>query len=326
MQSYDLNLLTALEALLATGSVTAAAERMHLSTPAMSHTLARIREAFGDPILVRAGRKLVPTPRALELVEPVGRIVAQAYALRAVAGSPRLEELQRHFVVRAPDGMTVVFGAPLAIALAQRMPRASVQFLPEAHSDVGALREGRIDIDVGSFRDKDPEVQTVVLSEQRLMGLVREGHPLLASRITAKRFAAERHVAVASRPGEASPVDIGLKGLGLQRFVALTVPNAYAAAVIAARSPLVACVPERTAHAMKGGLKLAAFELPLAVVTDPMLMAWHPRHGADAAHMAFRDLLRQVLTDPNWLAPPAASVQRAAAGSRKGDARRATRR
>lgn len=324
MKAYDLNLLTALEALLATGSVTAAAERMHLSTPAMSHTLARIREAFGDPILVRAGRKLVPTPRALELAEPVGRILAQAQALRTGPGRARLSDVQRHFIVRAPDGITVVFGAPLAMALAQAMPRASVQFLPEAHSDIGALREGRIDVDVGSFRDKDAEVQTVVLSQQPLMGLVREDHALLAGRLTVKRFAVERHVAVLSRPGEPSPVDAALARLGLQRFVALTVPNAYGAAVVAARSPLVACVPQRMAQAMKPGLKLVAFELPLEVPTDPMLMAWHPRHGADAAHIAFRDLLRNVLTDPGWQAPPAASIQHVAAAgaTAKGAARR----
>lgn len=313
MKPYDLNLLTALDALLATGSVTAAAERVHLSTPAMSHTLARIREVFGDPIFVRAGRRLVPTPRALALVEPVGRILAQAQALRAGPDRSQLKDLQRHFVVRAPDGIAVVFGAPLMSALAQSMPRVTVQFLPEAHGDVGALREGRIDIDVGSFRDKDVEVQTVELSHQPLMGLVREGHPLLTGRLTVKRFAAERHVALAARPGEASPVDTALARLGVKRTVALSVPNAYGAAVIASRSPLVACLPQRMAQAMKNGLKLAAFELPLEVPTDPMLMAWHPRHGADAAHMAFRDLLRQVLTDPAWHAPPASSIRQVAA-------------
>jgi DNA-binding transcriptional LysR family regulator len=143
------------------------------------------------------------------------------------------------------------------------------------------------------------------------MGLVREGHPLLSGRLTVKRFAAERHVALAARPGEASPVDTALARLGMKRSVALSVPNAYGAAVIASRSPLVACLPQRMAQALKSGLKLTTFELPLEVPTDPVLMAWHPRHGADAAHMAFRDLLQQVLTDPAWVAPPATSIRRA---------------
>jgi len=181
MKTYDLNLLVALDALLATGSVTAAAERVHLSTPAMSHALARIREVFGDAILVRAGRQLVPTPRALALAEPVRQLLAQARALQSPGEGPGgLAQVRRHFVVRAPEGMAVVYGAALSQAIAQQMPLASLQFLAESHSDPAALREGRVDLDVGVFRSRDPEVEWQALSQQRMVGAARAGHPLLA--------------------------------------------------------------------------------------------------------------------------------------------------
>jgi len=317
--TYDLNLLTALDALLATGSVTAAAARMHLSTPAMSHTLARIREAFDDPILVRAGRKLVPTPRALALVEPVRALLAQAQALRAPVDARSLATVSRRFVVRAPEGVAVVFGASLSSALEIDMPLATLQFLPETHVDPGALREGRLDLDVGSFRRTDPETETQVLSQQTLVGALRADHPLLKSPrknpLTAQRFADARHVGVTLRSGEVSPVDRALEALGLERQVALLVPSSFSALIAASRTDLVASVPERTARGMAVSLGLKLFDLPISVPAESMRMAWHPRHGADPAHRWLRERMQRVLNDPRWIVPSVASLT---TGAKKG--------
>lgn len=298
MKPYDLNLLVALDALLATHSVTAAAQRVHLSTPAMSHALARIRETFGDEILVRAGRKLVPTPRALALAEPVRALLSQAQDLRSPAQRQGLAPLRRHFVIRAPEGMAVVYGAALSEALAQEMPLASLQFLAESHDDPSALREGRVDLDVGVFRSRDPETEWLELSDQQMVGAARAGHAPLAQPVTVQRFAAARHVGVTPRPGESSPLDSALAEVGLQRLVALLVPSAFAALIAASRSDLVACVPERVARAMAPSLKLNIFALPLPLPSNITRMAWHPRYNADAAHRWLRECLVRVLDDP----------------------------
>jgi len=316
-KTYDLNLLTALDALLATGSVTAAAERMHLSTPAMSHTLARIREAFGDPILVRAGRKLVPTPHALALVEPLRQLLAQAQALRASPNAQDLAGVRRRFVLRAPEGIAVVFGASLSQALAAEMPLAGLQFLPETYHDPGGLREGRIDLDLGTFRSTDPETETLVLSQQAMVGAVRTGHPLLEVKrkkaaMTLQRFAAARHVGLTLRQGEVSGVDQALASVGLERNVALLVPSTFSALVAASRSDLVACAPERTARTMAPSLGLMLFDLPVTVRADPMRLAWHPRHNADPAHRWLRGCIQRVLNDPRWMPPSVASLTQVA--------------
>jgi len=304
MKSFDLGLLAALDALLATGSVTRAAERLHLSTPAMSHTLARIRDMVGDPIFVRAGRRLVPTPRALELMEPVSRLLAQAQSLLAPSTARGLADVRRRFIVRAPEGIPVVFGAALAQALLETMPLASLQFVTEGHSE--DLREGRIDLDLGAFRQQAPEVEVTVLYEQKIVGAVKAGHPLLQGRPSLKRFLAERHVAVTPRPGEVSPVDAALAAAGHERFVALSVPSAHGVLLVASRSNLVASVPERTARAMHAGLGLELFDLPLPVPGLPMALAWHPRYSADPAHTWLRGCIQRVLTDTS-LAPPSTS-------------------
>ena len=312
---FDLNLLTALDALLATGSVTEAAERVHLSPPAMSHTLARIREAFGDPILVRAGRRLVPTARALALAEPVRQLLAQAQALRTPIDAQDLSTVRRHFVVRAPEGIAVVFGGRLSDAMAAAMPLASLQFLQETHQDPGGLRDGRIDLDLGRLSSVDPEVEAEVLapSQQAMIGAVRTGHPLLSTHrgkptLTPQRFAAARHVGINLRPGEHSIIDEALAAHGLQRHVALRVPSTFSALIAASRTDLVACAPERAVRSMAESLGLVVFNLPVQVPSQSLQMAWHPRHNTDPAHRWLRDCVRTLLDNAQWILPTVAST------------------
>lgn len=297
MKSFDLNLLTALDALLSTSSVSEAAVRMHLSTPAMSHTLARIREALGDPILVRAGRKLIPTARAVELREPVRRWVAEVRALMQPGQARDLSFVEREFVVRAPEGTGIIFGAALLAALQKTLPLATLRFIPESNSDAMALREGRIDLDIGTVHDRGPEIQTSLLYTQRLVGAVKTGHALTTGRVTVKRFGEQRHVALSQREqGKGSgnsagrePLDVLLMEAGCTRRVVLTVPSAYGALMAAACSDLVACVPEHLARRVAAGLDLQIIKLPVSLPVEQVVQAWHPRVDADAAHRCLRE-------------------------------------
>ncbi len=291
MKTYDLNLLRTLDALLTAGSVTGAAERLHLSVPATSHALARLRELTGDPLLVRAGRRLVPTPRAVALREPVAQWIAKAATLVEVPRGDDLAATERTFVVRAPDGFAIAFGAALGAALAADMPRAQLRFVTETQDDPGALRDGRVDLDIGTFRPRDPEIEVVDLFPQALIAIVRAGHPFAARPATARRYAAQLHVDVQRRPGAPSLVDDALAALGLARRVVVTVANASAAPVIAARGNFVATLSERLARAMAPGLGLVVVPLPFLPRGETMVMAWHPRHAADPAHAWLR---RQV--------------------------------
>ncbi|MGE0313426.1 MAG: LysR family transcriptional regulator [Lautropia sp.] len=297
MKTYDLNLLRALHALLETGSVTAAADRMHLSVPAMSHTLARLREAMGDPLFVRAGRALTLTPRARAMREPVARLLEAAQALAAPSGADALKACTRRFVVRAPEGIGLVFGAAVATAFIDEMPLASVQFLPEASADSGALREGRIDLDIGNVRSRDPEIESIELGRQSWRVAV-SANVIGSSRMTTRRYASLKHVAVASGPNEASGIDDALDALGLSRVVVLRMPSAHSALIAAARSRLAATVPDRIAGAMAPGLGLQTFALPFDIAPYPLLMAWHPRDRADPAHRWLRDTLQRTLLAP----------------------------
>lgn len=293
MKVLDLNLLTALDTLLTTQSVTLAAQRLHLSTPAMSHTLARIREALGDPILVRAGRNLVPTPKALALREPVRRLVQEATSLLRPMDEQQMSALRRVFKVRAPDSIAVMFGAAISTALRSRMPHAALHFVTES-DDFLPLREGSLDLDIGFPQDALPEICSEPLYTQRTVGAARKDHRLWQAPIDAQRFSEQRHVAVTRRNQVNGPVDLALAELGLARTIALTVPSSYGALMAAARSDLVACVSERVAQSLGEPLGLAVFELPFSLPSEQVVQAWHPRNDADPVHQWLRCSVRQA--------------------------------
>lgn len=298
MDDIDLNLLPALDALLTEGSVTGAARRLGLSASAMSRTLTRLREATGDPLLVRAGRGLVPTPRAKEIA---GRVHDLAREARAIL-SPRrdnldLRTLDRTFTLRASEGFLAVFAAPLVSAVSAAAPGVRLRFAPKPVKDTVALRDGEIDLEIGVLGDAPPEVRALLLFRDRYVAAVRAGHPLLTEPITAARYAACRHVVV-SRRGEAEgPVDAALSDLGLARRIVAVVPGFPDALAIARRTDLVAQVT-RSSFLPVGGEALAdglvAFDLPVATPEIAISLQWHPRLEADPAHRWLRGLVGAV--------------------------------
>ena len=298
MHSIDLNLLIALDELLTEGSVMGAAERMNLSPSAMSRTLGRIRHALGDEILVRAGREMVPTPRALELHGRVRALIEDVRAaLRPDAGTDPAT-LVRSLTIRASDYVAGVFGVPLQAIAAREAPQITLRFADQGKEDVSALREGRIDLDVGVLGDIGPEIRVQTLLRDRFVAVLRQGHPLLKGRLTARRFAAAAHVSASRRGLNRGPIDAALAAQGLSRQVKFVVPGFHAAMLTAAASDIVASVPLAVAAtAVRLGLKIRYVDLPVATPEIAIAQAWHPRFDKDAGHRWLRDAVRRALTD-----------------------------
>ena len=145
----DLNLLVTLDVLLTEGSVARAARRLRLSPSAMSRALARLREATGDPLLVRAGRGLVPTPRALELRERVGQLVQDATVVLRPVEAINLQQLERTFTLRTREGFVENFGARLLARVSAEAPGVRLRFVPKPHKDSSPLRDGSVDLETG---------------------------------------------------------------------------------------------------------------------------------------------------------------------------------
>jgi DNA-binding transcriptional LysR family regulator len=295
----DLNLLFTLDVLLAEGSVARAARRLGLSPSAMSRALARLREATGDPLLVRAGRGLVASPRALALREVVSQLVQDAEAALRPASNLDLGRLDRQFTVRASEGFVENFGARLLARVAAEAPDVRLRFLHKLDKDSGPLRDGGVDLETGVVDGHiSPEVRAQALFRDRYIGVVRTGHPLSAVDITAPLFAAARHVHVARRDKDDGPIDAALDALGLQRQIATVVGGFSAALALVRASDLVACVHERHTGNLCAGMHSFAIPLPLAQFSVSML--WHPRLDGDPAHR----WLRRCVRDACDAAPP----------------------
>lgn len=293
MQLPDMNLLVALDALLDEGSVVGAARRMNLSPAAMSRTLTRIREALGDPVLVRAGRGLVPTPKALELRAQVHELVEQAAMLFRSAGTIDLSSLQRRFNVRANDFFVGVYGGRLIDILERQAPLCELRFVPEGDGDDEALREGRIDLRISNTRPLSPEVKVQNLFTTNFVGLVREGHPLLGAEITAERFAAYPHISMSRRGIARGPIDAALAEQGLKRRVPMIAPGFHAAMFMLPDSDLILPVPRESQFSVRRlGLNLRSFVLPISLPTIILTQSWHPRYDKDQAHKWFRETVR----------------------------------
>src|SRR6267154_1855025 len=145
MSTPDFNLLVTLDVLLAEGSVARAAQRLRLSPSAMSRALARLRETTGDPLLVRAGRGLVPTPRALALRERVGRLVQDGNAVLRPAEALDLSRLVRTFTLRTSEGFVETFGPDLIARVGRQAPGVRLRFVPKPDKDSASLRDGTVD-------------------------------------------------------------------------------------------------------------------------------------------------------------------------------------
>jgi len=296
MQGPDLNLLTVLDALLTEGSVAGAARRLGLSPSAMSRALSRVRRATGDPLLVRAGRRLVPTPRALELQDHVGRLLGEVRSVLAPQEMPDLRHLERTFTIRSSEGFVESFGPRLIALVAAQAPGIRLTFVPKPDKDSAPLRDGSVDLETGVVGPTmGPELRAQALFRDRFIGAIRPAHPLASSRIDASRYAAARHVSI-SRPGIAGgPVDRALQRLHLTREIAVTVSGFAAALALARRTDLVATVPERHTEALRDGLW--SFLLPVDPPEITVSLVWHPRLDADPAHRWLRDCLRQICAE-----------------------------
>ncbi|MCH4546542.1 LysR family transcriptional regulator [Rhizobium changzhiense] len=293
MSTPDLNLLVTLDVLLAEGSVARAAQRLRLSPSAMSRALARLRETTGDPLLVRAGRGLVPTPRALELRERVGQIVEDAQAVLRPAEALDLQRLVRTFTLRTSEGFAESFGPDLIARFGRQAPGVRLRFVQKPDKDSAPLRDGTVDLETGVVSGTTgPEVRAQALFRDCFIGVVRLGHPLCEREMTPSLYAGGEHIYVSRRGLDKGSIDDALNALGLERQIATIVSGFSTALALARNSDLIASVPERHTGALRAGMH--SFPLPVPTPEITVSLLWHPRMDADPAHRWLRGCVRDT--------------------------------
>lgn len=295
LTKLDLNLLVAFDALLGEQSVTRAARRLGLSQPAMSSTLGRLRRLIGDPVLVRTRARMVPTPRAMELVGPVREILRQVEVALSAPAPFDPARTKRRFQIATNDYVEVVLLPMLVRALARDAPGIDLDVRPlgtEYPDD--ALQTGKLDLAIGFAYNAPAELHSEILFEDRFICAARRDHPGIASRLTPRQYADLPHVMVSPSGGVTGVVDNALALHGLERRVAVTLPHFAVAPHVVAQSDCIVTLAERVARRFADILPLRLLEPPIGLPGFRIAMAWHERNAVDPAQQWLRERLRAV--------------------------------
>jgi DNA-binding transcriptional LysR family regulator len=295
MRTFDLNLLRVLDAVLAEGQVSAAARRLNLSQPATSAALARLREALGDPLLLRSGNRMRMTPMAEALRPQVRRVLADIeQALRVPAGfDPAVSE--RSFRILANDYAATVVLAPLAGRLARSAPRVGLEILPFEDRFAERLATDEYDLAVRDGWAMRGWRRRESLFREDYVGLVRIGHPRLSRTPSLEEYLREGHVLVSPAGVVPGTVDQALAGLRRRRRVAITVPHFLAAPGIVAQTDFVVTLARRIAEPLAGAFELRRFPLPLRLPGFDLAMAWHARAETDDGVTWLKEQVRRTV-------------------------------
>jgi len=298
IRTFDLNLLKSFDALLEECSVSRAAARVHLSQPAMSNALARLRDALDDPVLVRTPLGMEPTSRALALKGPVRQALLQIET--ALSAQPEFDPrtAQRTFVVAATDYMEFLVLPRLMRVLQTEAPGIDIRVRSlQLNAPEEPLDSGDVDFAFGYFIDVPKRLNRRHLFTETMTCLVRADHPVLYQSWNLERFVELSHLFVATRQGSTGVVDNLLAERGLSRRIALVVPHFLVVPYIIAESDLLVTVNSRIAETYVRELPLRTLPPPLDLPEFPITMLWHPRGDGDPGIAWLRKTLVEICND-----------------------------
>ncbi|MBF24420.1 MAG: LysR family transcriptional regulator [Pusillimonas sp.] len=293
IDQIDLNLMRVFRAIYEEQSLTIVADQLGLTQPAISYSLARLRELLGDPLFIRKQQKMLPTQAAERLAPPI--IAALESLHDALQSHTAFDPLtsQRTFRLTMSDIGEMVFLPPLCEQLAQAAPQVRLEVDPVSMEDlVNSLRTGTIDLAVGHLVNLNPYTQHTILFHEPYSCMVRANHPLARKKTLSKEdFLASSHVLVGSNSNAHRMFEDSLKAQGVTRQVALQIPHFTVLPDILRRSDMVSSLPSRIAREFNRKKEFRVFELPFKVPTGDVAIHWHARHEHNPANRWLRDKL-----------------------------------
>jgi len=293
LNSLDLNLLVALDALLREANVSRAAMRIGLSQPAASHALQRLRDLIGDPLLVRTGARMELTPRAQALRGPLAQALDQVRGLFTPDDFDAARS-ERQFRLMMPDLAVELLMPPLMAKITQAAPNIRIDVVPWRGPAIFSAEFARtIDL-VISIGDAFKGFHRKLLYTDSDALAVRRGHPAGARLKTREAFLNARHVAVIIRGQNEDLIDSWLRVKGLERRIALVVPGYIEALHVTARTDLVAFVPRRLIGALSRQLSLISVAPPLDPGVDEQFMFYPTRAQMDPGSIWLRQLMLET--------------------------------
>lgn len=295
---FDLNLFVTLDALLETRSITRASERLHIGASATSSALGRLREHFGDELLVQVGRRMELTPLALSLLEPVRDLLLRAHGTLAAKSDFDPTHEQRRFVFNASDYATTVLLTPLAQRLETEAPGISIDVLALTGSNLQHLERGDIDLAIYPERNASEAHPQEALLEETYSCVVWTGHHLRGPTIGFDDYMAARHVA--TRFGDqrvASFESWFLSTHGVARNVVVTASTFNALPLLVVGTQRIATMHTRLAQMYARMLPVRLIAPPIEIPPLKLVMQWNRHNDQDAAHTWLRQQLKAIANE-----------------------------
>lgn len=294
IRNVDLNLLVALDALLVERSVSRAAVRLHLSQPATSALLARLRELFGDPLLLRSARGMLPTPRALELLGPVKQVLDEIGAIIKPRTAFDPDSAEHTFTLSASDYVEYALLPALVDYLERKAPRVRLEVRPLDLQTVAKQMEiGEVDLCITGLLNAPAGMHETTLYTERIVSVVRRNHPEVGEELTLDKFCSLEHITVAVQgSGFSARIDDALAAVGRKRHARLAVPHFLLVPEIVARSDMISALPERLALGYAN--KLRIFELPVTLAGLSVGQVWHERNQREPAQIWLREVVLKL--------------------------------
>ena len=298
LPALDLNLLLVLDAVLSERSVVRAARRLHVTPSAISNALARLRSALGDPLVIRSGRGVAPTPRAAALAPSLKRALSDLErAVQTDAFDPATTT--EEFTLAMADAGQISRLPRLVRRLEREMPRARLRVVGiDTYVSSGGLAGTEVDVAMVAVIDKAPGIHTLVLYTEESVLVARRGHRRAAGRLTKGQLAELQHVDIQVAAGRGySGLARSYQSAGIARGVAVVVPSFIAAAAVVAQTDLVATLPASLVEVLGERLGLRVLTAPAPKIAIEIKLAWHERTHQDRAMRAFRDVLVKAVRD-----------------------------
>lgn len=309
--AFNLNLLLALHTVLETRSVTGAATRLGITQSAMSHSLRQLRDLFDDPLLVRAGRKMVPTPRAEALAPQLKRALLGLEDVVGQRGGFDAERFRGRFTLATQDGVVAHIAAPLFQRVRALAPAAEIQIMRPPDDLAAALEDGRIDLATAPPTNVPAGlVQSVVDGTSAGWSVIGCAEHADAS-LDLDAFCARPHAVMSLSGHGPSFVDHALSRLGRDRTIRVRMPYLLALPHAILGTDLISVVVTPVAQTFAARLPLRLFPCPVPLPAAPMTLLWHARFDADPRHQWLRERVREAMQeggrrarDPKPTAPP----------------------
>ncbi|MBC7172175.1 MAG: LysR family transcriptional regulator [Polyangiaceae bacterium] len=295
LTDIDLNLLVVFDAIFTDGNLTRAARRLHVTQPAMSHALARLRDSFGDPLFVRSGHLMLPTPFARGAIVPIRKALStlERELLEQRAFDPATDARRFHVGIR--DVLEAALLPPLVAALSEIAPAIDLVSVRVPTTDIDSeLSAGTLDMVIDVPVPVGDDVLHLPIIEDRLVVVARKGHRALRKQLDLDAYLAQSHVLVSSRRRGPGIEDMALHRVGQRRRVALRCQNYSAACRVVAATDLLLTMPELYARRLISAAESRIVAFPLEVPAVATHLYWHASADSDPGSRFLRELVEKV--------------------------------